>query len=231
MLPSLYESKPGGVFSRMNEPEKVPTSRNPTVVKARILDAAQAEFMAEGFAGASTNRMLERFGGSKPTMFRHFPTKRALFEGVVARIAGRWSTSIDWQHIESDNPELWLRAFAKMALDWILTDENIFVGRMAISEGASFPEVGEVYRTLAVEPIEKVLSGQLAKWTDAGLATCIDAKLDAVSFLDLALSGAVSRRLYRVSGLEDDEARDLHVARVVELFLNGRRAADAPTGQ
>jgi AcrR family transcriptional regulator len=213
----------------MNEPVKAPTSRNPAVVKARILDAAQSEFMAEGFAGASTNRMLELFGGSKPTMFRHFPTKRALFEGVVARIASRWSASIDWQHIETDEPETWLRAFGKMALDWILTEENIFVGRMAISEGASFPGVGQVYRTLAVEPIENVLSQQLARWTEAGLMCCTDAELDAVSFLDLALSGAVSRRLYRVSDLENEGSREHHVARVVELFLNGRRKVATPT--
>ncbi|MFK5047857.1 TetR/AcrR family transcriptional regulator, partial [Klebsiella pneumoniae] len=67
------ESKPCGFFNAKPCPMKAPVSRNPAVVRARILDAAQAEFMEHGYAGASTNRILDRFGGSKPTMFRHFP--------------------------------------------------------------------------------------------------------------------------------------------------------------
>jgi len=207
----------------MVEHAKVRRSRNPEVVRARILDAAQAEFMAKGFAGASTNRMLERFGGSKPTMFRHFPTKRALFEGVVARIAGRWSSEIDLQRIESDEPAQWLGDFARMALRWILTDENIFVGRMAIAEGAAFPEVSAIYRSLAVDPIESALAERLARWTAEGQLACTDARCDALHFLDLTLSGQVSRRLYGVP-IEDGASLDEHVDRCVALFLDGRRA-------
>jgi AcrR family transcriptional regulator len=50
-------------------------SRDPGTVTERILDAAEAEFMSCGYAEASTNRVLERFGGSKATLFRHYPTK------------------------------------------------------------------------------------------------------------------------------------------------------------
>ena len=201
---------------------KVWRSRDPEQVKARILDAAQAEFMAAGYAGASTNRMLEMFGGSKPTMFRHYPTKRALFDAVVARIARQWSTQIAWQHIESSDPGEWLRAFGCMALGWILNDENIFVGRMAIAEGAAFPEVAETYRALAVAPIEAVLAAQFRIWHAASLLRVADPERDAVCFLDLVLSGAVSRKLYRVE--EDwcpgNIAR--HVDYRISLFLNGR---------
>lgn len=206
----------------MSDDVKAPTSRRPDVVRGRILDAAQAEFMAAGYAGASTNRMLERFGGSKPTMFRHFPTKRALFEGVVARIAGRWESQIDWRHIPSDAPDAWLRAFATMALGWITTDENIFVGRMAIAEGAAFPEVAEVYASLAVRPIEAVLAERLRGWTEAGTLACDNPAQDAVHFLDLTLSGIVSRKLYRTPDVVDAEG---HVRRCVALFLDGRRGA------
>jgi AcrR family transcriptional regulator len=207
----------------MSEGAKVRHSRKPEAVRARILDAAQAEFMAEGFAGASTNRMLEVFGGSKPTMFRHFPTKRALFEGVVARIAGRWASQIDLARITSDDPAHWLRDFGGMALRWILTDENIFVGRMAIAEGAAFPGVSAIYRSLAVEPIEAALTDRLRSWTENNRLRCTDPHRDAVHFLDLTLSGMVSRRLYGVP-IEQADALDEHVARCVALFLDGRQA-------
>ncbi len=211
-------------------PLKVRRSRDPEQVKARILDAAQAEFMAAGYAGANTNRMLEMFGGSKPTMFRHFPTKRALFGAVVARIAARWSSQTDWQHIDSTDPAVWLHIFGARILSWILTDESIFVGRMAISEGWAFPEVASMYRTLAVDPIEALLADRFAGWQATSVLMSTDPRRDAVCFLDLAISGAVSRKLYRVQEAWRPEDIDRHIAYATNLFLQGRlpRAARDP---
>lgn len=193
-------------------------SRKPDVVRARILDAAAAEFMARGFAGASTNRILERFGGSKPTMFRHFPTKRAMFGAVVERIAARWRETIDPSVIPADDPAVWLTAFATLALAWITSPDNLFVGRMAIAEGEAFPEIGDRYRAAAVAPIEALVAGQLAAWHAAGQVVSPDPAGDAVHFLDLVLAGEVSRRLYRVAPIAAGPA---HVARCVALFLRG----------
>lgn len=201
-----------------------PVSRNPEVVRTRILDAAQAEFMAEGFAGASTNRILERFGGSKPTMFRHFETKRALFEAVVARIAERWRDAVDMADVSDAEPRAWLERFAIRALAWILTDESIFVGRMAIAEGHLFPEVGETYRQHAVTPLNDLLAAQLAAWTARGLLACDEPQRDALAFFDLTLAGMVSRKLYRVDAGFDVASLSDHARRCVALFLDGLRA-------
>ncbi|MFN3458566.1 MAG: TetR/AcrR family transcriptional regulator [Novosphingobium sp.] len=201
-----------------------PVSRNPEVVRTRILDAAQAEFMAEGFAGASTNRILERFGGSKPTMFRHFETKRALFEAVVARIAERWRDAVDMNDVSDAEPRAWLERFAERALGWILTDESIFVGRMAIAEGHLFPEVGETYRQHAVTPLNDLLAAQLAAWTASGLLACSEPQRDALAFFDLTLAGMVSRKLYRVDDGFDAASLSDHARRCVALFLDGLRA-------
>lgn len=202
---------------------KAPISRDPAIVRNRILDAAEQEFMAaSGYAAASTNRMLTAFGGSKPTMFRHFPTKRALFVAVVARIAARWPDAITWRAIPAAEPRDWLQTFAVMALRWTLASENLFVGRMAIAEGEAFPEIAETYRTLAVDPIKAVLTDQLAAWSRQGLLTCADPTRDAMRFLDLTISGVVSRALYRVAPEIDDAALGDHVAHCVALFLDGR---------
>lgn len=177
--------------------------------------------MAEGFAGASTNRILERFGGSKPTMFRHFPTKRALFEAVVARIAERWRDAVDMTGLDDARPRAWLETFALRALAWILSDESIFVGRMAIAEGHLFPEVGETYRALAVDPLNALLTARLAQWTDQGLLACKDPQRNALAFFDLTLAGMVSRKLYRVEHTFDEAALASHAELCVGVFLDG----------
>jgi len=201
---------------------KAPISRDPAIVRARILDAAQAEFMSEGFAGASTNRILEGFGGSKPTMFRHFPTKRALFEGVVARIAARWSQAVDWQAIPDLGPQGWLKAFLSRTAIWILGDDNIFVGRMAIAEGHAFPEVAVVYRARALDPLEQVLAEKLRWWSTKGDLVSPHPEQDAAALLDLTLAGLVNRRLYRVGAVPDAEELAAYLEHRIALFLQGR---------
>ena len=182
--------------------------------------------MAEGYAGASTNRIVERFGRSKPTLFRHFPTKRALFEGVVARIAARWTEQVDWRGIPADQPEVWLRSFATRALQWVMSDDTIFVSRMAVAAGHEFPEVVDTFRSLAVEPIQRVVADRLRAWTKAGLLDCHQPKRAAESFLDLTISGLVSRRLYGVPDLSELEIRR-HMEHNVGIFLKGTEARTA----
>jgi len=198
-------------------------SRDPEIVRSRILDAAQAEFMAAGFAGASTNRILDNFGGSKPTMFRYFPTKRALFASVVDRIARRWTADLHTDLEEFEEPAKWLEKFAKKVLRRVLDEENLFVGRMAIAEGDSFPEVAEIYRAHAVDQVETVLAKKLATWIDNTVAERPDPAKDAICFLDLAVSGIVSRALYAGGEAPEKRGIDQHVRYCIALFLNGRK--------
>lgn len=197
-------------------------SRNPETVRARILDAAQAEFLAEGYGAASTNRILERFGGSKPTMFRHFPTKLDMYHAVVARFASRWSDEIDVNCIQENDPQTWLTEFGATIALWCMRDENLFLARMAILEGADGAAAAELYRLNAASPIEHLLAAKLAEWAASGQLTLRDAQRDAVCFLDLTVSGLVFRRLFGANHGTPIEAVRKQVAHAVSLFLDGR---------
>jgi AcrR family transcriptional regulator len=52
-----------------------------------------------GYEPASTNRIVQRFGGSKATLFRYFPSKQALLEAVVQRVAAQWRETVDVKSI------------------------------------------------------------------------------------------------------------------------------------
>ncbi|MBS2533678.1 TetR/AcrR family transcriptional regulator [Catenulispora sp. NF23] len=56
--------------------------------RARILDTAIAAFAAEGL-GVSVHEIARRAGVGTGTVSRHFPTKDALFEAIVADRVGR----------------------------------------------------------------------------------------------------------------------------------------------
>lgn len=55
--------------------------------RQRILDAAHHLFRAEGFRGASMERIAEAAGVSKATLYGYFADKEAVFEGVAAAFA------------------------------------------------------------------------------------------------------------------------------------------------
>lgn len=195
-------------------------SRDPAVVRARILDAAQVEFMTHGYLAASTNRISRAFGGSKATLFRHFSTKIGLLEAVVQRIAAEWRGAVDWRGIDSPEPAEWLTVFAHRVLVWILRDEPLFIGRLAITEGERLPHLKSLFHATAGRPLQVVLARQLRIWTKQGRTDVPDPRHTALHFLDLLVAGQVSRRLYGEPAQSERRLR-AHVASAVALFLNG----------
>jgi AcrR family transcriptional regulator len=69
--------------------------------RARILEAAEAVFGAEG-ACASTEEVARRAGVGIGTVFRHFPTKEALVEEIVLARVGRLVEEADALAAEGD---------------------------------------------------------------------------------------------------------------------------------
>lgn len=199
---------------------KVPISRDPEKVVARILDAAEAEFMRAGYEAASTNTITQRFGGSKATLFRYFPTKQLLAEAVISRIAGSWRDRLVWPEVPVSEPEAWIAAYCRSMLAWVLSPDVLFVGRLVIAEGHKLPWVTQIFTEAASFPIERVLGERLQAWTETGELTSPDVMADVRHFLDMAISGPIVRAYYRVPPLTEPQLED-HIQRVVGLFLRG----------
>lgn len=219
-----------GTDTRKRPRGQAPVSRDPVIVTNRILDAAQAEFMEAGYDGANTNRIVQRLGGSKATLFRHFPTKRALMEAVIRRIASRWPDEVKWERIEATEPREWLHEFGLMALKWILGEDKLFLGWIGIAERRSLPGTAKIFHAAASRPLEKLLESRLRDWTSTGLVASTTPGVDAARFFDLVLAGAVSRRLYGLGGLRTASAMQAYVAHAVDLFLYGVAGSRPATG-
>jgi AcrR family transcriptional regulator len=65
----------------------------PELTKASIYDAAVAEFVAYGFAGARVDRIARAAGADKKAIYLYFGDKRALFETVLATELGSIAAS------------------------------------------------------------------------------------------------------------------------------------------
>lgn len=77
--------------------------------RAEILDAAALLFAAHGYAGADTQQLADAAGIAKGTVFRYFPTKRALFVATVERALERMHAAVAAAADAVDDPLAKLR--------------------------------------------------------------------------------------------------------------------------
>ncbi|MER5521628.1 TetR family transcriptional regulator [Streptomyces sp. NPDC002763] len=60
--------------------------RDSAATKARLLDAASAEFAAHGLAGARVDRIAEAAHANKQRIYAYFGSKEQLFDAVIERV-------------------------------------------------------------------------------------------------------------------------------------------------
>jgi len=160
-------------------------------VRRRLLDAAIAEFAAQGYAQANINHISRAAGFAQGTIYNHFPSKRALFAAVVGDIAGRQRDLLLQAAATAPGPAARL--------------ERLFAAGFAFAQG--FPAASQLLaaalhgadpeaRALAehaCEPLaayieqEIVLAGQQEK-----LFRPIDARCAAAAILAVYLSGCAA---------------------------------------
>lgn len=80
--------------SPSRSPAKPPRVRSPSPDKTartrtQIIEAALAEFLAHGYASATTAGIAHRAGLAKGTSYMYFPHKEALFLGIVQHIVNQ----------------------------------------------------------------------------------------------------------------------------------------------
>ncbi len=73
----------------MNLPPSRPSER------ARILLEAREQFFVHGFHGVTMDQLARDLGMSKKTLYRHFPSKDALLDGVIDTVAGEVGATLE----------------------------------------------------------------------------------------------------------------------------------------
>ncbi len=113
----------------------------------RIIEAAQAIFARDGFAGAKMQEIADRVGIQRPSLFYHFKNKEALFvaahEHVFARIAPLYRESL----VPNGDPFLQLDQLTRSVLQ-LMREQPEFarmVARTAVDRHPSAVTVVQTY--------------------------------------------------------------------------------------
>src|SRR5580698_8640498 len=102
-----------------------------------ILDNAYRLFRAQGFDGTSMADITTQVGGSKATVYSHFPSKEELFvECMMAALENYMSGTL--QHLDATRtePRSALLNFGSSVLNFICSPEQLEVRRLIIAEAA-----------------------------------------------------------------------------------------------
>ncbi|MGR2751820.1 TetR family transcriptional regulator [Agromyces arachidis] len=78
-------------------------ARNAELTRARILEAATAEFSARGIAGARVDRIADAAACNKALLYSYFGNKEQLFDTVFAALVARLVSEnpIDAEHLDA----------------------------------------------------------------------------------------------------------------------------------
>lgn len=194
---------------------KSESSRIKEEARQKLLEAALAEFAAQGYADANINRISQAAGYAQGTIYNYFPSKQALFEAVVGDIARQHSELILQGAAGAANPAARLERFFAAGFAFA---QGLPAAAQVISaalHGAD-PEVRALVRR-AYEPLvtfvreEIVQAGQIE-----GLFRRVDAETATALVLAVYLSGC--------SALAEGQHIRRNPRVVAGLVLEGLRA-------
>ena len=132
-----------------------------------ILDAASAVFREEGFEATSMDRIAERAGASKRTVYNHFPSKDALFEAVMARFLSEIATLKQIAYDPDRDLEEQLAQFAQSKLQ--IVENPAWMGLMMVGLGQLIRDPSLVQKNLGQASTgEEYLVAWLQAATDDG---------------------------------------------------------------
>ncbi|WP_262504278.1 TetR/AcrR family transcriptional regulator [Sphingobium sp. KCTC 72723] len=191
-----------------------------------ILTVAQTYFLDHGYAGTTMSGIAAALGGSKGTLWNHFPSKEDLFAAVLDRVAkayrARLSQILDPQ---GDIGPTLTRACRSM-VEKVTSPEAIALNRLIIAEGRRFPELSRIFFDLAPRNTRILMAGFLDGAMARGQLRRADTMDAARALMALAMAGGHQQML--MGQIERASPAQIHADAdfAVALFLR----AYAPDG-
>ncbi len=148
----------------MVRPKNGETDRSNSVEKMeKILQGAMQEFLAQGYAAASMDRVADAAGVSKATVYSYFQDKKGLFKALIEKLARKRFYSILGSQPLHGEPYVVLRRLAVTALDQMVKDQEYqSFERLLMGESARFPELAQVFIYSIAKPAIETISKYLA---------------------------------------------------------------------
>ena len=191
-----------------------------------ILDAAERLFAERGFAGASLADICGEVGIAKSSLLHHFPTKKRIYAGVLARIAGDLEAMLAEARQMRGEPQERLRHMIALHLHWTRRrpDYNQLMLRELLDNGERASQV----RHWVLKPVLDELAALVAEAQEReGDGPAPPGASDAMLFLFHTLGGiayVMAARL-TMAGITGESDIDAMIERYCDFVMRSLEPA------
>lgn len=213
----LEQRRGGGV--RASRPRGRPTSEDVAEIDKALLDAALAEFIREGYGGASMRSIAKAAQVARTTLQARYATKEALFQAIMTEQIARMSAAASLDAEGTPDLKAGLRAYANRALSYSLEGDFLHVNRLIYGASHQFPEVARAARESTRTGITHI-ARFIARCAEADGIACRQPAIPAEAFI-LLLRGWYGHAFLREQAVSAAEREDW-VDAMVDLLVAGR---------
>lgn len=201
---------------------RAPTRRGEERRQA-ILDAALDLFLEHGFAATSLDKVIDRAGGSRRTIYETFGDKEGLLEAVVSQGCLDIIEQLDIKGLLEMSPEQALGKIGGVFLEMLTTPRKIALLRLVTAESTRAPELGRHFMASGPERGYGLVETYFRDAIAAGKLNLADPETSARQFLEL-VKGDLTFRVMFYGEVPDQATRQRYVDTAVNVFLRGAAA-------
>ncbi len=187
--------------------------------QASIITAAASLFAAKGFQGTTTREIAKTAGISEALVFKHFPTKRALYAAILAEKASfsELLATVEESARKRDD----MRVFAMIAGYRIRRATDPTMLRLLLFSALEGHEISDMFFQNQHRIFYDYLAGYIERRISEGAFHNVDPLLAARAFIGMVVH---HRLLHEIFGVPAHRSPEDTVATYVTLFLEGLRA-------
>src|ERR1700678_925891 len=156
--------------------------------RAAILRAARPIMLRDGLGGTTLDRVAAEGGIAKMTLYRHFPSKEALFEGLVTATCESMREGLEnAPTADTDKPIANRLADELSAFTSALIEpDGLALYRLIVADGWRFPELARVFEQSGM----RVTARRVAELLETSGVPADQARQVAAELVALALGDA-----------------------------------------
>jgi AcrR family transcriptional regulator len=184
--------------------------------QAGLIAAAASLFAAKGFNGTTTKEIAKAAGVSEALVFKHFPTKRALYAAILAEkvLIGELLEAVEESAKKRDDR----RVFTLIASYRIRPGVDSTLLRLLLFSALEGHELSDMFFGKHHRVFYDHLAAYIERRIEEGAFRKVDPLLAARAFIGMVVH---HRLLHEIFGVAMDRSYDDIVNTYVELFLSG----------
>jgi AcrR family transcriptional regulator len=195
-----------------------PMTKKRDAKRQAILDTAYQFFRTQGFDQTSVSEITAKVGGSKATIYSHFPSKEELFvECMMAATEAYIEEIVTLFDASGSDPNIVLREYAARVLSFTCSPDIVAVRRLLIAEANRFG-IGKLFYA-KITVLRAQVAALLARFMATGALRPEDPRLAADYLRALLEAELVEPLLLHARETPDEKEIKLAADRAITVFL------------